>query len=268
MNDETRWQDTFEDPEISESPALQAFKTPKDAVKAYLELKSWQGRAVGLPGDDATPEDIAKFVAKTKERVPNLTVLPDEDNPDDVKRFWNDLGTPDDIKGYNPPADAVVLDETLDAQLKEIAHKTGMTTKQYQAFRETYVEGTQEMETKNAAIRSEGEAQLKAHWGAAHDENMQITDTMIKQFEDKNVPLGEVNTAGRILLMNVAKSLGNDPQIFDQINKPKPTKTPADIRADQDRYRARLKDSKLNGQSRKDVLAKYNQTFIDLEPYN
>jgi hypothetical protein len=268
MNEETRWQDQFEDPEISDSAALQAFKSPKDAIKGYLELKSWQGRAVSLPGDD--PQEIAKFVAKTRERVPNLTVLPDEDNPDDVKRFWGDLGVPEDINGYKPPADAGVLDEELDKQIKDIAHKANMTDKQYQAFRQSYVEGSEELAETNAKMRAEQDAKLKQHWGAAHDENMQITDAMVKQFQDKDVPLGELNVAARVFLMNVAKSLGNDPQIFDQINKPKPAKTPADIRADQDRYRKQLTDKSkpLNGQVRKDILKKYNQTFIDLEPYS
>ena len=269
MNEETRWQDTYEDAEISESPTLANFKSPEEALKGYLALNTWKGGAVSLPGEEATPEEIAKFIAKTRERVPNIAVMPDDDNPDDVKRFWGDLGVPDDESGYNPPADAPVLDEDLDKQIKGIAQKSGLTDKQYQALRQTYVEGTTELAEKNVALKAEHDAQLKQHWGAAHDENMQITDSMAAQFQDKDVPLGELNVAARIFMLNVAKSLSSDPQAFAQINKPAPAKTPADIRMDQDKYRGLLtnKAKPLNGQRRKDILAKYNQTFIDLEPY-
>ena len=270
MNEETRWQDRYEDSEISESPTLANFKTEQEALKGYLALNAWKGGAVSLPGEDATPEDIARFITKTKERVPNIAVMPNEDDPEDVKRFWGDLGVPDEETGYNPKADAGVLDEDLDKQIKDIARKTGMTVTQYQDFRQTYVDGTAELAEQNVKLRAEHDAQLKQHWGPAHDENMQISDAMAAQFQDKDARLGELNAAARIFMVNVAKSLSSDPQAFAQINTPKPAKTPADIRIDQDRYRHMLtsKDKPLNGQRRKDVLAKYNQTFIDLEPYD
>ena len=270
MNEETRWQDTYEDQEISESPTLANFKSPEEALKGYMALNAWKGGAVSLPGEEATPADIAKFIAKTRERVPNIAVMPDDDNPDDVKRFWGDLGVPEDVDGYAPTADAGVLPEEMDAQLKEIASKSGLTTKQYLAMRDQYVEANTSITEQNATDLAEHEAQLKQTWGGAYDENIAITDAMVTQFQDKNAELGPLNNAARLFMMNVAKSLGSDPQIFNQINSPKPAKTPADIRVDQDKYRAQLtnRDKPLNGQRRKDVLSKYNQTFVDLEPYD
>jgi hypothetical protein len=269
MNEETRWQDRYEDSEISESPTLANFKTEQDALKGYLALNAWKGGAVSLPGDDATPEDISKFITKTKERVPNIAVMPNDDNPEDVKRFWGDLGVPDEKTGYNPKADAGVLDEELDKQIKDVARKSGLTDIQYQAFRQTYVDGTAELAEQNVVLKAEHDAQLKQHWGPAHDENMQVSESMAAKFQDADMPLGELNAAARIFMVNVAKSLSSDPQAFAQINNPKPGKTPADIRIDQDSLRKRLmsKTKPLNGKVRKEVLAKYNQTFIDLEPY-
>ena len=262
-----RWQDGLESQELRESPVLDTFKTQEDAFQGLVELKAYQGRSMKLPGDEPTVEEKAAVIAKFKDKIPGIHIMPDSENPEDVKRYWNELGVPEDADGYVPPADFEVLDEDLMTQLKDIAHKAGLTTKQYHAMLGEFSEGTKNLAEQNVTLKEEQAAKLKQTWGSAHDDNTAIVDAMVKQFQDKDVPLGELNNAAKIFMVNVAKSLSSDPQIFKQINEPKSKFTPAELRGESEDIRVKLLDSSVKGERRKGLLKRSEAIYKELERF-
>ena len=263
-----RWQDELESQELRESPVLDRFKTPEEAYKSVVEGATYRGRSIGLPGDDPTPEDLVRFDKKIMEKVPGLVRMPNGVDPEDDKRFWNQVGVPEDIDGYVPPADVDVLNEDMMQQLKDISHKAGLTKAQYENVISQYAEAATQMAEQSAAAREEETGKLKQHWGAAYDENIGITDNMVKQFQDEKVEVGELNNAGRIMLLNMAKSMSSDPQVFNQNNKPQKGKTPAELRVEAEDIRLKLLDSNIKGEKRKILLKRYNNVYEELEPYS
>ncbi len=260
-----RWQDELESQELRDNPVLDTFKTPEAAYQGLIELKAYQGRSMKLPGDEPTVEEKAGVISRLKELIPGINILPDDENEEDVARYWKERGVPEDIEGYAPPADFKVLDEDLMAQLKDIAHKSGLTMKQYHAMLGEYAAGSTALAEENVIAKAEHDAQLKQTWGSAFDENNQIVEAMLKQFQDKNALLGELNNAAKIFIVNAAKAMASDPQVFKQINTPTGKKTPAELRQDADDIRVRLLDKGITGQRRKDLLKKYNGIWEELD---
>jgi hypothetical protein len=268
MNDETRWQDVLADsPELRDNPMLADIKSVPDLAKIAVDLKAYQGRSMKLPGDEPTVEEKTAVFNKLKGMIPGLNIMPDVENEEDNKRFWGEIGVPEDIEGYKPPADFEALDEAMMTQLRDISHKAGLTEKQYHNVLQQYSEANSTLVEQNTTAKEEHLAQLKQHWGSAYDDNIQITDAMVSQFQDKDVQLGELNNAARIFMLNVAKSLTSDPQVFKQINDPKPKLTPADLRLELEDIQQRLLDKSITGTRRKTLLKRYEAGFAELEPY-
>lgn len=264
---EEHWTRQFENPEIKESPALQVFKTPEDALKGYLDLKAWQGRAVSLPGEDAKPEDISAFVEKAGKRVPGLVVMPKTESPEDVARFWRDLGTPEDPDGYQPPADIEAVDEGFVKELKNFAHHAGMTNDQFGKFLGKFAEAQGAIAEQQQQQAQENEAKLKQAWGNAYEQNIAITDKLLEEFTDGNVKPGNVDNGTRLMLANIAKSLSSDPQVTRQFSQDNMKKSPSELRIEQEDLFKKLNDRTITGERRKQLLKKYTSNFDELSRY-
>jgi hypothetical protein len=266
MNEEARWQDEYnEDPELNNSPVLAKFKTSAAAMKGLVDLEAYRGNSARIPGESA--EERTTYIEKMKEHIPGLSIKPDGTDPEDTKRYWNELGVPKDIDGYVPPADFEVLDDAMMAQLKDISHKAGLTTEQYHNVLQQYGEATTDMAEQAALAKTEADDKLKQHWGSTYDENIEISDKLARQFEDKNVPLGELTNSHRLMLMNLAKSMTSEPQVFEQINKPPVGKTPAEVRMDIEKWRKQLTDRTITGPKRKLIMAKFKAGYDELAQY-
>jgi len=264
-----RWQDAYnDDPELANSPVLANFKTPQDALKGLVELKAYQGRSIKLPGDDATPEDKAQIVEKLRAKGVKIAIMPDDDNLEDKTRFWRELGVPDKADDYVPPESIDPLPDEMVAQLKDLAHKAGMTKQQYQAMLREYSPAHKSITEQNQTLQAEEETRLKQAWGGAYEQNLAITDEMVKQFQDSDVKLGPLNRAARLFLLNVAKSMSSEPQVFAQIRNPDSMrKTPAELRQDVEEMRSKLLDRSISGEKRKNLLNKYTKAFEELAQY-
>lgn len=268
MND-TSWQDSLEDHiELRDDPSLKSFKTIPDLAKSYVELKAYQGRSMKLPDKDATPEEKSQTVAKLRERGIDVAWMPDGVNEEDTERFWRDLGVPEDMEGYTPPADfdGDLSDEHIKLA-KETSKRLGHTKAQHENMLKQWAETSAEVEEQNTAAREEHEKQLKQHWGGAYEENVQITDAMVKQFQDDKLPLGELNNAARIFMLNVAKAMSSDPQVFAQINEPRKGKTPAELRLSRDENIKKLLRKDISPESRKALMKKQNDIYEELAKY-
>ena len=265
---EERWQDNLENEDLRSNPVLDRYKTPEAAYEGLIEKEAYAGRSIGIPGEDATEDAWKEFDTKMFEKVPGMVRKPDDTKPEDVKRFNVALGMPEDLDGYTPPEDFKGLDDTVVTQLQEIAHKAGLTSGQYHNMLTQYAEAATVVETAAVDQREADEAQLRKVWGEAYDGNISITDEIVRKFGDKDIPLGDLNNAGRLLLIGIAKSLTSDPQVFNQINNPKPALTPAEI--EQQIQDIRVSDVIVNPRkhppaARKAAVAKMQRLYEKLD---
>ena len=267
MNDEVKWNQQFEDPEIKDSPLLSRYESPEKALKGYLELEAWKGRAIRLPGEESSAEEISEFVEKAGKRVPGLVVMPKGEDQDDIKRFWKDLGTPDDADGYEPPADIDAVDENFVGELRKFAHHSGLTNEQFGRFLGKFAEAQGQLAEQQQQAAVEEEQRLKQSWGSAYEQNMAVTDKLIEKFSDDKVKPENVSNAHRLMLMNVAKAFKSDSEIGEQFQQDNMRKTPAEIREHQRTLFKQLTDRSVTGDRRKRLSKEYEGTFEELARY-
>ncbi len=229
---EERWQDSLESEELQTSPVLDRYKTPAEAYQGLIEKESMLGRSFTLLGKDASAEQRTKWLNESvAKHMPEMMLKPTFDTEDGAKETWAMLGVPEDKSGYELPEDFKGLPDGMEDQLIEIALNMGATKEQYQAMVTHYADASVTLEEGNVLAQEESEAELKGLWGNAYDQNVGITDSLAEKFAGKDLPLGPLNNAARVWMMNVSKSLTNDPQVFNQINNPDAVPSPGEAKA-------------------------------------
>lgn len=154
--------------DLKTNPAMQDFKDVASLAKAFVETKAYVGAAIRPPGPDAKPEDRLEFIAKLRERAPELLLIPEGD--DEASKLardvaWERLGRPKEAKGYALPADLELPEEHLEALRKEAAEE-GLTKEQFTRRARRFGEAL----VTAAHARKEATAGLKRELGAAFEE--------------------------------------------------------------------------------------------------
>jgi len=172
----SNWRDGLPD-EIKASPALANFEDISQVAKAFVDMKSYQGNSISIPGEDAGDEQRQQFVEKLIEKAPNVMLRPDLDNPEQSRDFYRTMGMPDKSDGYGVPEikdlpEGVNQDsERLDF-FREIAHKAGLTKGQFDKIMSEVI--TQDISTATSTLESQKAEMesLKQEWGAATDDRL------------------------------------------------------------------------------------------------
>tara|TARA_R100000700_G_C3179475_1_gene156099 strand:+ start:4398 stop:5219 length:822 start_codon:yes stop_codon:yes gene_type:complete len=156
--------------ELKDINALKDFKTAADLAKSYVNTKEKIGSMVTIPGDDADGETRAKF--------------------------YNRIGRPETIDGYDFAPKAVeglegvtaVNDANVKA-FKEKAHELGLTKKQANGMMDHVQSGfsqqLQEQARQLAESADKASKELRTEWGVNYDKNMGNVDTALSQFFSK-----------------------------------------------------------------------------------
>ena len=262
-----RWQDALENEELKISPVLDRYKTQEDAMLGLVEARSTLGRSFTMLNKDATPEERQAWIkGEVIEKLPELMVRPSFDTDEGAAETWKMLGVPGD-DGYTNPEDMGGLNEDLVPSLKDIAKELGMTQKQYAKYVEVNARMSAEGVELNTTALATHETERKGKWGAADEQNMSITDTLVEKFQDPDNPLGELNNGARYFIMNIAKALSSDPQVFNQLNEPQSKMTPAEGRAElADMRRSPIyhnRENKYSKKERMDFLNRYNNLLAE-----
>lgn len=131
------WMDSLQSDELKSSEALKQFNDLDSLAKGYQDLKAYQGQSLRIPGEDAGDDQYNEFYNKVVEKVPNLMVKPDFNDETLSTAFYRSLGMPEAPDGYEPPeVEGVEIAEDRINSLKEVAHKQGLTGKQFKGFME------------------------------------------------------------------------------------------------------------------------------------
>lgn len=174
---------------------LQKFKDVGGLAKSYLELQKMTGSSVRIPGENATPEEQAKFFARLgRPESPEKYALQRPELPEGMK--W---------------------DEKLEGEFRSTAHQIGLNDKQAQALLGWYSKWQLgQMENFEAGMKQTEEA-LKKEWGGDYEGKKALAQRAVVKLVDEeaqnillNTALG--NNASLIkLFARVGEILGESP---------------------------------------------------------
>lgn len=262
-----RWQDSLENEELKTSTVLDRYKTQEEAFQGLVDTKAKLGNSFPLLTKDATSEQRDEWLrGVVTEHLPEMMLRPQHDTEDGARETWSMLGVPAEGKDYTMP-EGVKMDAENEEEWRKIAIEGSYTNDQFQHL----ISKASEADALNltaADVAKEVESdRLKEIWGNAYEQNNNITDTLVEKFQDKDSPLGPINNAARLFIMNVAKSLSNDPQIFNQLAGPDKTPSPAEAREKLAEMRRspiyHNRDGKYQKDERKQFLKRYNKLIAE-----
>ena len=195
---EPTWRDNFKTEDFKTNDNFKKYNTQDDMGKAHLELVSM----IGKKG----------------------VVLPNENDPNDVARYYNQLGRPEEAAKYENPEIEIedefkqfYSEEKLNG-FKDIAHKYGLTQKQFEGISKEYT-GAQLTEIKGIiqAENSKNEESTKSlmnDWLVNYDANSKQSELAIKSFSEgiKSDRVDALMTDPDVkrLFFNVSKSISED----------------------------------------------------------
>ena len=136
------------------------WKTADDAVNSYRELEKSMGGRVKMPGEESTPEEVSAFYRK--------------------------LGAPEESSGYSRPElpEGHEVDEEFFGKMAVLAHKTGVSDKQFKTFIDGYVEmqavKAEQKLTSDNQESATTDTKLHEEWGADYDKNLKTSNRVLE----------------------------------------------------------------------------------------
>ena len=192
------WRDGLSNDDYKKNDTLNKYGTIDDMAKAHIELASM----IGKKG----------------------VVLPNENDPNDVNRYYNELGRPAEAGKYENPQ--IEVDESLKEfydekgldNFKPLAHKYGLTQKQFEGLAKEFTEA-QMVNIKNALSENEKTATeatkgLMNEWLVDYDANTKQAELALKSFS-KGIDDAKVQTLMKDpdvkrMFFNVSKVISED----------------------------------------------------------
>lgn len=167
-------------PDVKNDKVWESVKDVKTLTKSYSDAVKYNVGAVKIPAADASPETWNAFYEK--------------------------LGRPSDSTSY-VLSEAAAADPLM-AGMRDVAHQAGLTPSQWDKLRDGYNQGIESKNAANVEAYRAAEADLKASWGGAYDQNVSRIQRTIKQ-------LG----GDEALTSVVDRGLGNDVPFLKMMHK-------------------------------------------------
>jgi hypothetical protein len=194
-----KWQDAL--PEAVRAwDEVTKVDSPEKFWDQMTNMRSFIGQSIRIPGDNASAEDMTAFNQKLLSKVPGLIPTPDYKNEDSTKQFYNALGRPESHDKYtNPQIDnkGVTLDMAPVEAFKPIAHKHGLTQKQFEGVVADMTAGNIDASVATHLKLQEDQTALKNEWGMAYENNLKRIGFVAKN-TGAPVALQDAITAGNI----------------------------------------------------------------------
>ena len=184
--------------ELQDNESLTSFAKIGELGKAYVDLQGKLDSSIALPGKDATEEDL--------------------------RQFWNRLGTPEAPDGYELKLPDRVRNEKafqdLQAKFQENAHLSGLTKAQAQKLFDREVSSSVQMYEAQVQKRARDQEKaiegLKSKWAEDYDANIEKARRAAKQFLTPEIAKvldenGLSNTPGMIEVFHkIYSAIGDD----------------------------------------------------------
>ncbi len=166
------WRDSLPE-DIKANASLANFSDVGQMAKSFIEMKSYQGNSIHVPGEDAGDEARIQFTQKLIDKAPNVMLKPDFNNAEQSVEFFRTLGMPEKAEGYEftPPEGAPINDAKL-AQFRELAHEIGLTKSQFTNFITKITESDVAEVTAAVTAQKDAMGELNKEWGMATQERI------------------------------------------------------------------------------------------------
>jgi uncharacterized protein YjgD (DUF1641 family) len=193
-----QWYDSFSDETLRKDESIKKYKSFDEFGKAFKEKDSMIGR--------------------------KGVILPKETDPNDINRFYNDLGRPKESSEYKNPE--IQVEDALKGfysedrlnNFKQIAHKHGLTQKQYEGIAKEFTENQLNevrniVSSENKKIEESTRA-LMNEWLVDYDANTKQAEMALRSFA-KGISQEKIDALLsdpdiKKLGFNIAKSVSED----------------------------------------------------------
>lgn len=181
MND---WRETLP-PELKDSPGLKDVKDVASLAKQFLDQQTHLGNSIRIPGPDAGDVDRKSFRDKLLAKVPDLIPVPNPDDPELMSALYRRFGQPEKPEGYEPPEG--VNPEDVE-QFREIAHKAGLTKKQFNQLVSDLAEYNGKASQMEKINIENGVKALRQEWGIAFEDRVsQVQKALVATGAPKDI---------------------------------------------------------------------------------
>jgi hypothetical protein len=201
------YEQVFNDDSLKSDESIKKYKTPDDFAKAFKEKDSMIGR--------------------------KGVILPNDKDPKDIDRYYNQLGRPESPEKYQAPKieveekfKAFFSDDKLEG-FKSIAHKHGLTQKQFEGITKEFTEA-QLSEVKNIVHEEQKKFEsatqsLMQEWLVDYDANSKQSELAIKSFAE-GIDADKISELMKFpdikkLGFNIAKAISEDKILKGNVNK-------------------------------------------------
>lgn len=178
--------------EYATANEIKKFKGIPDLAKSYVELSK----------------------AYSKKMPENMVAAPTETStPEEVEAFYNKIGRPETPDGYKMEAEVEQnLNPDMYSQFKGVAHKIGLTDKQFEELVNFEVsrakEALEQSEINTIAQNQKVISQLKEEFGSKYDYNISAAKKLLKNYK---VPDSVVSTIEKDpSLVGLIAKIGSD----------------------------------------------------------
>lgn len=180
-------------------------------------MRSRLGRSLTIPNEDAGEDEWKQFNEKLVTKVPTLIKRPDPEDQEGMQLLYKAMGHPESVDQYKDPEfdTQVKLDMTPVQQFKPIAHKYGLTQKQYEGIVKEMTMMNIDGATERQKTHTEAMQSLRVDWGLKYDTNIEKAKQIAKV---TNAPKAladslEIGTASRdtlVWLVEMADRIGGE----------------------------------------------------------
>lgn len=171
------WRDSLPD-DLKANPSLANFEDIGAMAKSFVDLKTYQGNSISIPGEDAGDEARQQFTKKLMEKAPNVMLKPDFDSPEQSVEFYRTMGMPEKSDGYGTPEikdipEGVKTDDTRLDFFRGIAHKAGLSKGQFNKIMTEVIQQDIVSSVEGISAQKVEMDGLTKEWGMATEERME-----------------------------------------------------------------------------------------------
>lgn len=150
---------------LRDAPYLAKAESVEDALGKLQHAAKLVGTSIRIPGEDASDEDRAAFLAKVGE-VDGIAQMPLSDDVEGLNALMGKLGTPTEHTAYKlPEMDDFSWDEAMGEDLRKYALEAGMTVNQFTKLATQIATQEKAASTLSGADMTAQQTALRQDWG-------------------------------------------------------------------------------------------------------
>ena len=166
---------------------LGKFKTVDELVNGYINANKLIGRSIVKPKLDSPKEEYEKFYNNIQD-VSNVFIKPDSDTPEELSRFHQQLGIPEDADGYQLPEEHGLNQIQID-KLKSDAVELKLSQEQFnKTVEKADLINETETEDLNVEIRDISRKILEDKWTSGFRDKTDAAQAAVDYFTENSDP--------------------------------------------------------------------------------